>query len=74
MYLLIVVYLDPCRQTQESQDLWLNLQGNVEARYDVIYAERNASPGPKHHHGRLKAGRVVASVIDNDLRDELEDA
>lgn len=66
-----MVALDPRHEREEGEDLRLDLQGHVEGLHDVVDAERHAGPGPPHHHGGLQAGGVVASVVDNDLGDEL---
>ena len=70
-YLFVVVALNPSHQTETRQDLWLYSQGDVELSCDVVDAKRDASPGPKHHHGRLEANGIVATIVDDDLRDEL---
>lgn len=66
-----MVALDPRHEREEGEDLRLDLQRDVEGLHDVVDAERHAGPGPPHHHGRLQAGGVVASVVDDDLGDEL---
>lgn len=71
-YFLIVITLDPCEQAQKRQCLRLDFQSNVEISDNVIHAQWDSSPGPKHHHGRLQTSGVVSAVIDNDLRDELQ--
>lgn len=70
-YPLIVVALDPGHQAQKGQDLGLDAQGDVEVLDDVVDAQRHTGPGPEHHHGGLEAGRMMAAVVDDDLRDEL---
>jgi hypothetical protein len=71
IYLFIVKALDPGHKTEERQDLRLDLEGDVEPPGDVVYTQRNTSPRPQHHHGRLKARGIVTAVVDDDLRYEL---
>ncbi|KAH0194469.1 hypothetical protein KCV03_g212, partial [Aureobasidium melanogenum] len=33
--------------------------------------ERDACPGPEHHHGGLETGGIMAAVVYDDLRDQL---
>lgn len=49
----------------------MNTQGDVEGGGYVVDTEGYSCPGPEHHHGGLETGGVVATVIYDDLRDEL---
>lgn len=70
-YVIIMVALNPSNQTEHRQDLRLNQQRDIKTIGDIIGAEGHTSAGPEQHHGSLKAGSVVSTVVDDDLWDEL---
>lgn len=70
-HIIIVKALPPSNQTQDRQDLRLNLQRNVEVRGYIISTERDASACPEKHHRALQPDCVVTSVVDYDLGYEL---
>ena len=64
--------LRPRDQTQGRQYLRLDPQRNIELRDDIIDPQWHTSHGPKEHHRRLQALRMVSTIINYDLRDELD--
>lgn len=70
-YFVIIAALSPGDEAEECQDLRLDAQGHVELLGDVVHSKRNTCPRPQHHHGGLQAGGVMATVVDDDLRDKL---
>jgi hypothetical protein len=70
-YSLEVETLNPCHQTQDSENLGLDTQRHVVLFCNIVHAQRHASPGPEHHHSRLKPSGIVSSVVDDDLGDQL---
>jgi hypothetical protein len=64
--------LDPRYQAKESQHLGLHLKGDVEVLHDIVHTEGNTGPCPQHHHRGLQSDGIVPSIVDNDLRYELQ--
>lgn len=71
-YLFIIVTLNPSHQTKNNENLGLDAQGNIELLYDVIDSQRYSSPSPKHHHSWLQPDGIVPTIINDDLRDQLD--
>lgn len=67
-FFLVVVDLNPGEKGKKSEDLRLDLQGDVEGRGYVVDTERYTCPGPEHHHGWLETGSIVAAVVYDNLR------
>lgn len=71
-HIVIIVTLDPRDETQQRQNLRLNLKRNIEITRDVVGPKRHTGTGPEKHHGALEADGVMTTVIDYDLWDELD--
>lgn len=70
-YIIVMIALNPRDETQHRQNLRLDLKSNVEFRNNVVCSERHACTCPEKHHGPLQTYRIMPSVIDDDLRDQL---
>ena len=68
----VVVALSPSDQGEKGEDLGLDSERDVERLADVVYAEGDAGGGPEEHHGGLEASGVVATVVEEDLGEELD--
>ena len=67
----IMKTLTPAPETEQSEELRLNLDGNIEALDYSVNPKRDPTKGPEKHHQCGESFSRLGAVVADDLRDEL---